>query len=199
MFAENGHDRNHLYCIIRENKHQAAKSENTYSKIVKLPWIPTIGPKIRKELRKTVCRAIFTSAAKLKNVLFPNSYPDVYEFSFDCGGKYIVETKKRVLTRSIEHQEDSMAGKWEVPGATEHSKECHGWFNWLHLKTLAKLSNMHERKTREPLEINNLETKAEYDKSIKVLNRDRGNVVNTNSWKPMFRKINMVRHDNAMK
>ena len=31
----------------------------------------------------------------------------------------------------------------------------------------------------ESLEINNLETKAEYDKSIKVLNSDRGNTVNT--------------------
>ena len=66
-------------------------------------------------------------------------------------------------------------------------------------KTLAKLYNIHERKIRESLEINNLETKAEYDKSIKVLNRDRGNIVNTNSWKPLFRKINMVRHANAMK
>ena len=50
-------------------------------------------------------------------------------------------------------------------------------------KTLAKLSNIHKRKIRESLEINNLETKAEYNKSIKVLNRDRGNIVNTNSWK----------------
>ena len=40
MFVENGHDRNHLYSIIRENKHQAPKSENTDSNIVKLPWIP---------------------------------------------------------------------------------------------------------------------------------------------------------------
>ena len=206
MLVENGHDRNHLYSIIRENKHQAPKSENTDSNIAKLPWIPIIGPKIRKELRKTGCRVIFTSAAKLKNILcnnksklLPNSYPGVYELSCDCGGEYIGETKKRVLTRSIEHQEDSMAGKWEASGATEHSKECHGWFNWLHPKTLAKLSNIHERKIRESLEINNLETKAEYDKSIKVLNRDRGNIVNTNSWKPLFRKINMVRHANAMK
>ena len=37
MFAENGHDGNHLYSIIRENKHQAPKSENTDSNIVKLP------------------------------------------------------------------------------------------------------------------------------------------------------------------
>ena len=69
MFIDNGHDRNHLYFIIRENKHQAPKSENTDSNIVKLPWIPIIGPKIRKELRKTGCRVIFASAAKLKNIL----------------------------------------------------------------------------------------------------------------------------------
>ena len=66
-------------------------------------------------------------------------------------------------------------------------------------KTLAKLSNIHERKIRESLEINNLETKSEYDESIKVLNIDRGNIVNTYSWKPLFRKINMVRHANAIK
>ena len=44
----------------------------------------------------------------------------------------------------------------------------------------------------ESLEINNLGTKGEYSKSIKVLNRDQGNIVNTNSWKPFFRKINVA-------
>ena len=58
-----------------------------------------------------------------------------------------------MLTRSIEHQEDSVAGKWEASGATQHSKKCHGWFNWLHSETLAKLSNIHKRKIRESLEI----------------------------------------------
>ena len=63
---------------------------------------------IKKELRKTGCRVIFTSAAKLKNILcnnksklLPNSYPGVYELSCDCGGEYIGEAKKRVLTRSV--------------------------------------------------------------------------------------------------
>ena len=168
--------------------------------------IPIIGPKIRKELPKKGCRVIFTSAAKLKNILcnnkgklLPNNYPGAYELSCDCGGEYVGEAKKCVVTRSIEHQEDSMAGNWEASGATEHSKECHRRFNWLHPKTLAQMSNIHERKIRESLEINILETKAEYDKSIKVLNRDRGNIVNTNSWKPLFCKINIVHHDNAMK
>ena len=50
--------------------------------------------------------------------------------------------------------------------------------NWQHPKTLTRLSNIHERKIRESLEINNIETKAEYHKSIKVLNRDQGNIVN---------------------
>ena len=92
MFVENGHNQIILYSIIRENKHQSAKSKNTNSNIVKLPWIPIIGPKIiRKEFRKTGYRVIFTSAAKLKNILcknrsklLPNSYPVVYELSSGC-------------------------------------------------------------------------------------------------------------------
>ena len=91
--------------------------------------------------------------------------PCVYELNCDCEGIHW-RNKKRVVTRSFEHQEDSMAGKWEASGGTECSKDCHGRFNWLHPKTLAKLSNIHERKIRELLEINNLETEAEYGKSI---------------------------------
>ena len=45
----------------------------------------------------------------------------------------------------------------------------------------------------------NLETKAEYYKSIEVLNEDRGNIVDMNSWKPLFCKINIVHHANFMK
>ena len=113
-------------------------------------------------------------------------------------GENTLEKKKRVLTRSMEHQEDNIAGKWEASGTTEHSKDCHGRFIWLHPKTLAKLSNIHERKIRESFEINNLEITAEYDKSIKVLNRDRGKIVNTNLGNPLFCWINMVRNANAM-
>ena len=104
-----------------------------------------------------------------------------------------------MLTQSIEHQEDSMAEKWKTLDVTEHSKDCHGLFNWVHRKTLAKFLNIHERKIRESLEVNNLDTKAGYKKTIKVLNRHQGNIVNTNSWKPLFRKINMGSYANAIK
>ena len=43
------------------------------------------------------------------------------------------------LTQSIERQEDSMARKWEASAATEHCKDCHGWFNWHHPKTRTQI------------------------------------------------------------
>ena len=90
FFIQNRHDQNYLNSIVKENKHQAPKTENTDNNIVKLPWIPLIRSKIRKELPKTGCKVIFTSAAKLKNILcnnksklLPNSYSSVYELSCD--------------------------------------------------------------------------------------------------------------------
>ena len=72
-------------------------------------------------------------------------------------------------------------------------------FNWLYPIRLIKFTKIHERKVRKSSEINNLETKAEDGKVIKVLNRDRSSIVNMNSWKPLFCKIKIVRHANAMK
>ena len=69
--------------------------------------------------------------------------PCVYKLNCDYDGEIQRRNKKKcALTRSIEHQEDSMTGKREALGATEHSKDCHGRFNWLHPKTLAKLPNI---------------------------------------------------------
>ena len=38
------------------------------------------------------------------------------------------ETKKKVMTRITEHQQDSIKGKWESSGATKHCLKCHGQF-----------------------------------------------------------------------
>ena len=68
-----------------------------------------------------------------------------------CKIKYIGESKKTVLPRCIEHQQDSMSGKYESSGAAEHTKECHGQFDWLHPKTLHISPYMYERKNRKAL------------------------------------------------
>ena len=118
-----------------------------------------------------------------------NIHPGVYQLDCSCNGRYIGKSKKKVLTRCIEHQQDSMKGNWESSGATEHTKECHGQFNWIHPRTIALMPNMYKRKVHEALEINRLKTLNETDKAFKVLNRDNGDYVTTNSWKPLFRKI----------
>ena len=198
MFIENGYNIKQITDLIEEftNNHDRERKKEEDKPIVKMPWIPKIGPKIRKEMKNIGYKTIFTSSNNLKNILcnnksklIPNSFPGVYQLKCSCESIYIGETKKRVLTRCIEHQTDSMSGKWESSGATEHTKSCHGLFDWLHPETLSVNPNYHERKIRESLEINYAETKYEIYKQNPILNRDRGNLVDTNSWKPLFRKI----------
>ena len=56
-------------------------------------------------------------------------HPGVYQLDRACNGRYIGESKKKVLTCCIEHQQDSIKGNWESSEATEHTKGCHGQFN----------------------------------------------------------------------
>ena len=162
------------------------------SKIVKLLWVLKLGPKLRNEFTKFGIKTIFTSGRNLKNLicrnkskLLPNSFPGVYQLDCTCNALYFGETKKKVITRTIEQQQDSFNGKWESSGATEHCLECHGQFNWINPKTLSTEQQYHRRKVRESLEIK----KAKTSKRRKVLNRDERNLVKTNTWTPLFVKL----------
>ena len=79
------------------------------------------------------------------------------------------------MTRTTEHQQDSIKGKWESSGATEHCLKCHGQFNWQHPKTLSREARYKSRKIRESLEIN----RSKCDSSKFNINRDDGNFVKT--------------------
>ena len=89
----------------------------------------------------------------------------------------------------MEHQQNSMKGNWEASGATEHCKFCHCQFNWIHPKTLSVVSNYRERKVRETLEINKGRTLEETSSSFTLINRDNGNLVSSNAWKPLISKL----------
>ena len=128
-------------------------------------------------LKDLICRN------KLK--LLPNGFPGVYQLDSTYNALYNGKTKKKVITRTIEHQQDSFNGKWESSGATEHCLECHGQFNWINPKTLSTEQQYHRRKIREALEIKKTKTM----KRRKVLNRDQGNLVNTYTWTPVFVKL----------
>ena len=85
--------------------------------------MPILGPKLRKELKKDI-KTVLISGANLKSILFqnkskliPNYYQGVYTITCSCNAEYVGETKKKVITRTIEHQQDSIKGKWESSGA----------------------------------------------------------------------------------
>ena len=74
------------------------------SKVVNLPWIPIIGPKLRQAFKKKNIKTIFTSGPNLKSLLcrnkiklLPNSYPGVYELKCRCNSSCFGETKKKIL------------------------------------------------------------------------------------------------------
>ena len=56
-------------------------------------------------------------------------------------------------------------------------------------KTVRISPYIYERKINEALEINNLKTTNEKDKTFTVLNRDNGDYFTANSWKPLFMKM----------
>ena len=98
-----------------------------------------------------------------------------------------------MITRTIEHQQDSIKGNWESSGATVHCLECHGQFNWLHPKTLSREVRNKSRKIRESLEI----IRSEYNSSKSNINRDDVNFVKTNIWTLLLRNINDL--ENALR
>ena len=115
-------------------------------------YVTQIKARVSKEKPKN----IFTSGSNLKLLLcqnktklLPNSYPGVYEFKCTCNSTYFGATK--ILTRTIEHQQDSFKGKWDNSGATGHTLTCHRHFNWIYPKTIARENVYRKRKIREAL------------------------------------------------
>ena len=172
-----------LALIINNSSNISKKQTITF------PWVPNVGPKIKKEIHKFGCRVALKTDPILKNILcknkdklIPNSYPRVYELKYSCGSVYNCDTKKKFIIRSIEHQQKS----WSSSGATKHTKECHGYFDWLHPKTHSMKKRYHDRKVRESFEI---------DKAVvrygqyKVLDKNNEEFVKRNAWKSLFKKM----------
>ena len=91
VFTENGYQRKILEKMTKNSlrvlQNPPVNNKDTsedISKVVKLPWIPIIGPKLRQAFKKKNIKAIFfTSGPNLKSLLcrnktklLPNSYPE---------------------------------------------------------------------------------------------------------------------------
>ena len=158
VFTENDYERKTLEKItknyLNELQNPPVNNKDTsedINKVVKLPWIPIIGTKLRQAFKKKNIKTIFTSGTNLKSLLcrnktklLPNSYPGVYEL------------------------------------------KCHEQVNSIHPKTIARGKDYRKRKIRGALEIK----KGKFNKKIKVVNRDEGSLVKTNTWAPLLANIN---------
>ena len=81
------------------------------------------------------------------------------------------------MTRTIEHQQDTIMGKWESSCVTEHSLQRHGQFNCLKPNTLSRGARYKSRKIRESLETK----RSKCGSSKSNINRDDGNLVKINT------------------
>ena len=122
---------------------------------------------------------------KNKDKLIPNSYSGVSELKCSCGSVYNGETKKKIISRSIEHQQESTKGNWSSSGTTEHTKECHVQFTQLHQNSAHKQQALCQESER----IIGKRYGGSLYRQDKVLNRENGNFINANAWKPMFKKM----------
>ena len=140
MLVKNGHSKQLLKNLVVEynnkknnkNNHENNTQNRDYINLNKLPWILNISPKMKSEFKKIGKDIVFTSGKNLQQILcqknkprpLTNSQPVAYQLDSLCKRKYICKSKKRVLTRCIEYQQDSMSWKWESAGATEYTKKC---------------------------------------------------------------------------
>ena len=138
-------------------------------------------------------KTIFTSGSNLKLLLCqnktklsPDSCPGIYELKCMCNSAYFVETKEKILSRTIEHQQDGFKRKWDNFGATEHTLACHGRVNWVHTKVIARENDYRKRKIREVLQVK----KTKYNQKIKILNSNEGSLVKSNTWILLLFNIN---------
>ena len=91
-------------------------------KLVKLSWIPIVGPKSRQTFKKKNIKTIFKTGSNLKSLLcrnqtklLLNSYLGSYELKCICNSTYFGETKKKILTKTtIEHKQDILKGKGTI-------------------------------------------------------------------------------------
>ena len=130
---------------------------------------------------------IMNILCKNKVKLIPSSYPVDDELKCSCGSIYNDETKKKIISRLIEHQQESIKGNWSSCGASEHTKECHDDFDLLHPTTFSIKNRHYDRKVRKSLETDMVVVRYGQDK---VLNRD--NFVETNAWKSLFIKVKAI-------
>ena len=204
VFVENGYKENDLCKVIEEvrrklsqppvditSNNQNDHNQNNQNQTITLPWIPGVSPKLKKAYKKSGYKVVFKSNRNLKTILTAknkttlpkNSYPGVYKIPCSCGiTPYRGETKKKVSTRSMEHEESIRKEKWDNSGVVYHSNKCSGNIQFENTETVKVIYNKFDRKVRESLEMQ----KHGCHSRNGGMNLDDGQYVKTKFWVPFF-------------
>ena len=86
------------HCLKGYNAKKKNNNSRNSTNAKKIPWVPNIGPKIRKEFKTVNKNNTFLSGKNLQSILcqgkpklLPNSYHGVYRLDCSCNGRYIGE------------------------------------------------------------------------------------------------------------
>ena len=200
IFVENGYKRDDLEKMVKEIKsknneeetvEQTPKEDTHPKQTITLPWIPGVSTRLRKVYRKAGYKVVFKSGKSIGSILTSrnkdklpkNSYPGVYRIPCSCGiTPYRGHTKKKVNSRTKQHEADVEKQRWDNSAIAMHSKNCKGRIEFENTETVAVETNKFNRTVREALEIQ------KHDCFLKDggMNKDRGQYVTTKFWIPML-------------
>ena len=181
---------------VSDNSTTQVRTE-TYSKVVSLPYISTISHKLKNAFSKAGLKTVFKSGTNLQSLLtnrnkpkLPrNSCPGCYRVPCLCGGHYVGQTKKRTNARLLEHEKAIFLGNIKDSALSEHSVNCPHEVDWENAATIATEPRYFRRCVREALEIQKEEIGPRKEK---IINREAGLYVTTNTWLSLFEKVNKV-------
>ena len=178
------------------HNHTAQTHSKTPNQTITLPWIPRLSPKLKKIYKKAGFKVVFKSNSNLQTLLTSknksklpkNSFPGIYKIPCSCNpikNPYVGETKFKINSRSLQHQDNVINKKWDKSAIALHSHTCPGTIQWEETKTVKIEYNRFNRKVREALEIQ----LNECGPNSGGMNLDEGQYVTTKFWTPFFQYL----------
>ena len=197
VFVSNGYEKSHLDQLIAESNRAKIVSNPRPIKnnFVSMPYLPGLSAPLKKAFRKAGYKVAFKSPRNLGSILTSNIKPKlpanssqgVYFIPTGCRNAYTGETKKKIVTRTNEHEKAIFLEDTEHDAIAAHQIECGCEIDMTKTKVLAQESQWFPRKVREALEIRRLKTGPNEEHGI---NQDMGDYVTTNHWDDLFDAIN---------
>ena len=195
IFVENGYTRDSLKTIVGHYQpYNRIQHNSDTKKIVSLPWIPGLSYKLKRSFKKVGLKTVFKSHKNLSNILCSRNKsklskldkPGVYHIDCECEDKYVGETGCLVSTRESQHKQSIFKCNQKDSGLSEHALKCDQDVKWENNTILSVQPNWYKRKVREALEIQYWDCGPN---TRHGMNRDWGDYVTTQAWKPLFSNL----------